>query len=327
MDPRISVVICTHNRPEYLERALQSLRDQSLPAPEFEVLVVDNGSAPSTAELVHQMCRRMPNMRYLCEPRLGLSWARNTGAEACRSAYVVYLDDDARAHPEWLAAYLKVFETVRPMPACVGGRVWLDWGGPAPAWLPPSYYPFYSQLDLGPRSRTLHGKEYVVGASMAFSKAVLAQLGGFPTDLGRKGGLLLSGEESYLLGRIISRSLPIFYAADAIAWHSVPRERQTRRWFFSRIFWGGVSHRRMIDREPERHSRIYYVREICYDLRIIFVFLMRYLWQMAAGDYETRFQHLTDSVSRLGSLRTHLSYAHRGRVAAKAADVPVLPFS
>src|SRR5262245_33113158 len=130
--PRISAVICTHNRAGFLRRALESLREQSLPPEVFEVLVIDNASADETEEVTRSMMAQMPNLRYLKEERLGLSWARNTGMQASRTNYIAYLDDDARADRDWLANLLRLFEASNP--ACIGGRVWLDWEPAAPAW-------------------------------------------------------------------------------------------------------------------------------------------------------------------------------------------------
>ncbi len=83
--PRISAVVCTHNRADYLAKALNSLTRQSLPAFEFEILVVDNASTDGTARLVESVAAAVPNLRYVREERLGLSWARNAGAAAARA--------------------------------------------------------------------------------------------------------------------------------------------------------------------------------------------------------------------------------------------------
>ena len=99
---RISVIIATHNRADLLSIALESVARQTLDPTRYEVIVVDNASTDKTAALVKQMSTGMPQLRYIAEERLGLSWARNAGLAAAQSPYVAYLDDDARAEPIWL---------------------------------------------------------------------------------------------------------------------------------------------------------------------------------------------------------------------------------
>jgi glycosyltransferase involved in cell wall biosynthesis len=133
--PRISATICTHNRAEYLGKALKSLSVQTLPAEDFEVLVVDNASTDDTAALVESVRPILPSLRYVFEGSLGLSRARNTAIREARGDYIAFLDDDAVAVSEWLEAILTAFDTVKPTPVCVGGRIEPIWEGARPSWL------------------------------------------------------------------------------------------------------------------------------------------------------------------------------------------------
>ena len=77
----ISAIICTHNRDQYLGAAIDSLLAQTLN--QIEVIVVDNASTDTTAEVVQQRLSD-PRLRYVYEATLGLSTARNTGARAAK---------------------------------------------------------------------------------------------------------------------------------------------------------------------------------------------------------------------------------------------------
>jgi glycosyltransferase involved in cell wall biosynthesis len=309
--PRISAVICTHNRANYLEEALVRLAGQSLSYDDFEVLVVDNASTDVTAEVTRRFAARLPTLRYLREDRLGLSWARNAGAAACRSPYVAYLDDDARAAPNWLERLLYNFERADPAPACIGGRVWLDWDGAAPAWLPPRYYSVYTHVDHGEADRPLGDGEYVVGANLAFRRDVLLELGGFDTNLGRRGSVLMSGEESAVVGKIRARRLPIYYAGSAAVWHAVPPARRKRRWLWLRMFWDGAS-QPLID-SGTAQSRSHYLRQACFDLRRMTRFTWNGVLAGIRGEREKRLENILTLVQRTGRLRTHLLLA-AGRI-------------
>ena len=98
--PEITAIICTHNRERFLESCIQSLFDQTLDARRYEILVVDNGSNDGTRAICDKFKDRL-NFKYIFEPVLGLSQARNTGWKNARGRYVGYIDDDATADQRW----------------------------------------------------------------------------------------------------------------------------------------------------------------------------------------------------------------------------------
>jgi len=94
----VSVAICTRERPRDLARCLESLR--ALTARPLEILVIDN--AP-VSDHTRRIVALFEEARYLREPRRGLSAARNTALASARGDIVAFIDDDAVAHPAWLA--------------------------------------------------------------------------------------------------------------------------------------------------------------------------------------------------------------------------------
>src|SRR3712207_2632458 len=101
MAPLISAIVCTWNRIALLEGALAALVDQ-VSAPPHEIIVVDNASPDASGALIHRYAGRHPQVRYLYEPRQGLSYARNAGVRAARGAIIAFTDDDVRVAPEWM---------------------------------------------------------------------------------------------------------------------------------------------------------------------------------------------------------------------------------
>ncbi len=102
---RISVVIATKDRAEYLDNALQSFGRQ-IGAPSFEVIVVDNGSRDATPHVVeHARAHQTFEISYLYEERPNRGAARNRGIAAATGHLVLFCDDDIAAPPGFLAAH------------------------------------------------------------------------------------------------------------------------------------------------------------------------------------------------------------------------------
>ena len=236
MGIKISAIICTHNRSAYLEKAIRSLIDQTLPKEQYEIIVVDNASTDSMREIVERF-----QARYIYEPILGLSQARNTGWQAAKGEYVAYLDDDAIAAPQWLEKILDVFENIKPRPGCVGGRIEPMWGAERPAWLSDKMLGQLTILDWGSDPKFLDAEQWIAGANMAFPGKLLEEIGGFCTNLGRKGAALLSMEENMLRMKINKKGYGCFYEPGAVVKHHILPERLTKKWFLDRAYWNGAS--------------------------------------------------------------------------------------
>ncbi|MBI3812117.1 MAG: glycosyltransferase family 2 protein [Nitrospirae bacterium] len=243
--PLISVVICTHNRADYLNKAIRSVLDQSLPGDRYELIVVDNASTDHTRETVRAF-EPAGNVRYLYEGTLGLCHARNTGWQQARGRYVVYLDDDAVACPGWLAAVKEAFATA-PDIGVVGGRVEPIWEGERPAWLSDDLALGLTILDWSDTPKFILDvrREWLVGANMAAPTAVLKEIGGFHPGLDRVGTRMLSSGDVYLQKQILRRGYSCLYHPMMAVRHLVPRSRLEKRWFIRRYYWQGLSNAAM----------------------------------------------------------------------------------
>ena len=99
---KISVIIPTYNRKKTLERAIQSVINQSLSP--FEILIIDDGSNDGTEEWVKD---NFQNIKYIYQNNHGVSSARNIGIENAYGDWVAFLDSD----DEWLPN--KLYEQVK----------------------------------------------------------------------------------------------------------------------------------------------------------------------------------------------------------------------
>jgi glycosyltransferase involved in cell wall biosynthesis len=95
MTVKVSVIIPVYNPGKYIDPAIDSLLRQTLPANEFEVLFVDDGSTDDTPERLDQLAKEHPHFRAIHIPNSG--WPgkpRNVGVDEARGEYVQFLDQD-----------------------------------------------------------------------------------------------------------------------------------------------------------------------------------------------------------------------------------------
>ncbi|HTR43348.1 MAG TPA: glycosyltransferase [Pseudomonadales bacterium] len=103
----ISVIICSHNpRENYLRRVLDALRAQTLPAKEWELLLIDNASAEPLAGRFDLSWH--PNGRHMREDKIGLTPARLRGIAESKGDLLVFVDDDNVLRADYLQACQKI---------------------------------------------------------------------------------------------------------------------------------------------------------------------------------------------------------------------------
>ncbi len=89
-----SVIIPVYNVAPYIAKTLDSVLRQGLEASEYEVIMVNDGSEDSSADICREYCERFPNFKLVNQENAGVSAARNRGIDAAQGEYVVFLDAD-----------------------------------------------------------------------------------------------------------------------------------------------------------------------------------------------------------------------------------------
>ena len=106
-NPSVSVIIPTYNCAHLINRAIQSILNQTYQ--DFEIIVVDDGSKDNTEEVVKGF--KDKRIRYLRHDKnMGEGATRNTGIKASRCEYIAFQDSDDECFPEKLEKQMKVFE-------------------------------------------------------------------------------------------------------------------------------------------------------------------------------------------------------------------------
>lgn len=235
----ISIVICTHHRPDDLQRALAGFRaTHAGTRSPYEIIVVENGEQSRvTRDAVAAHRDAMP-IRYCNEPALGLSRARNLGLSEARGRAVAFIDDDAVPSPGWVDVHAYAYEHEDVVAA--GGPVRLQWQSERPAWLSDQALQFFSHLDQGDQAHRFDTSQAPVGTNMSLRRSAALLAGGFDPRLGRRGRRLISCEESLVFHRLRSQG-DIVYLPSAAVDHYVSAARLNRRWLLRRQYAQGQS--------------------------------------------------------------------------------------
>ena len=199
---RFSVVIPTYNRRGTLRQALEAVAGQDYP--DYEVIVVDDGSSDGTPRMVSET---FPRARCLAQDNRGPAAARNRGVGAASGEVVAFTDDDCQPPPDWLSRLAGGYARF-PGVAGVGGSI------RAPeAVLRANLYAQYEQYI----SRVIHqsGEEESAGGyecpaggtnNMSYRKSVLEAVGGFD-----EGFPVAAGEDADLKLRIVQAGHQLAY--------------------------------------------------------------------------------------------------------------------
>ena len=96
---KVSVVIPVYQVENYLERAVDSVLEQTLH--EIEIILVDDGSEDTSPQICDRYAREHPDrIRVIHKENEGLGMARNTGVGAAVGAEIAFRDADGTAEPE-----------------------------------------------------------------------------------------------------------------------------------------------------------------------------------------------------------------------------------
>lgn len=241
--PLVSVIVCTHNPPpRLLAWALRSLDEQTLPATEFEVIVIDSGSEPPL-DRARLPLRRGATLHRERQP--GLSRARVAGIRLAHASLLVFVDDDNSLAPDYLANAVAIAAR-EPGIGAFGGKAMARVPVRIPAWKR-GLLDGLGVRDEGDQVITASTDEWgpwePMGAGMAVRADVAAHFASFPgvTTLGRTGTGALSGDDSLLARLAYRHGYACSYQPSLRLTHAMKRDR-LRTWRLARTYYGhGVS--------------------------------------------------------------------------------------
>ena len=255
MPTKITVAVCTFNRAPLLGKCLEGLVAQTIVARNMQVVVVDNNSTDDTPDVCNDFSSRLPNLKYVFEPKQGLSRARNRALEEAGAPIIIYIDDDAVPYPNWAKKFIEAFHRY-PDCSIIGGESEPDFETDRPDWLDDDLLQSYScGLNYSDDYHYLENDEWLVECNLGYRVEPLKAAGGFSERLGRNGSLLLSGDGA-VNDLIIHAGGKQLYTPFARVRHLVPASRMTPKWIAQRKFWGGVTSGVVEDYMKERTGQV-----------------------------------------------------------------------
>lgn len=218
----LSVIICTYNRDQHIERALHSLIKQDYDKSDYEIIVVDNNSTDKTPEIIRDFKNNHPDFNIILakETRQGLSYGRNKGIALARGTYLSYIDDDGIAKEDYISK-IKQYTEQYPNYYALGGKVLPTYETKEePNWMSNYIERIISVVDLGNQVKELP-KIYPVGCNMIFKKEIFKHVGSFNTEL------KLRSDDKYIFLKIRQEGYKVLYLPKVVVWHFIDAFRTT----------------------------------------------------------------------------------------------------
>lgn len=221
--PLVTVAVCTRDRPADLAICLEALGE--LDYPRLDLLVIDN--APRNHETSQLIQSRYPQVRYVCEPRPGLDWARNRAILEAQGEIVAFTDDDVVVDVGWVKALAQLFAEQPEVMGVTGlvvpyeleteaQQLFEKQGGFGKGFIRRWY-----RVDRAAQVQPIyyHGAgQFGTGANMAFRRSLFERIGDFHPALD-VGTATNGGGDLEMFFRLLYAGYTLVYEPSAIVRH------------------------------------------------------------------------------------------------------------
>jgi len=288
---RVTIAVLTYQRPRDLAELLPALVSQAREvSAEVDILVVDNDPAGGARAVVREAAADAP-VRYTHEATPGIAAARNRALDEARSALLVFIDDDERPTPHWLAHLLAVHAGHR-VQAVVG--------------------PVVSRYDTPPSRWVESGRFFDRRRMPTLTPVTVAATNNLLLDLAwvHRNGLrfdtrfgLSGGSDSLFTRQLHNRGGRMLWCDEAVVIDVVPASRLTRTWVLRRAYRiGNASSRVLLDGTAPGRQLLVRLRLLGAGGARVIVGSLRYLAGLVTGQIGHRARGLRTAARGAGML-------------------------
>ncbi len=255
----ISVVIPTHNGENTLPRVLEKLKMQKGTGDiSWEIIVVDNNSTDNTENIVREYQKAWLTeypLKYVFEPKQGVLYARNRGAQEAKGEFVGFLDDDNIPADDWVKKAYE-FGKDNPKAGAWASRAYGEFEGEIPQGFE-KIKDFFAAIDRGKELKTYRKQDLVLppGAGLVVRRYVWLKI--TPKLLNssfffakRYRNRWIPGEDIIALVHMQNEGFEIWYNPDMVISHIMPAWRMKKDYILS--FFRGIG----LSRYPTRNARL-----------------------------------------------------------------------
>jgi glucosyl-dolichyl phosphate glucuronosyltransferase len=254
MSLKASVIINTHNRPDYLAGCLRALVNQSIPHSDYEIVVVDNSSSKfrnenqRVADLIAEENNGL-SVRYFYDDVMGgLTHSRNLAVRMAETNVIVQADDDSLPCVDYVAAAISGLSNSDV--ALIKGRMVAKYEGgePDPELIRQLKRPVhrgyiipdFTVIDLG-SERVQINPNIAYASNCAFKKDFYLKAGGYGPDGFPAPFLYWNGSGEYHYAKAAPQmGYTVWYEPKMSADHIIPASRLKPEFFFARSFYYGI---------------------------------------------------------------------------------------
>ena len=223
----ISIIICCYNSASRLEKTIQHIALQKQVSFSFEVVLVDNNSTDKTSVVAQKLFLKynIVNYQIVFESTKGLIYARKCGVLNAKHDILVFCDDDNWLEVNYLFNVALGFN-IYPDAGILGSwsEAVFDENQIVPIWFN-SVKECFAVIDKPSFDRECN---FVVGAGMAIRKKIAEAIFNEKFQfIGRKGNLLLSGEDNEICEKTIKLGYKVYQLRNLKFTHYLPPNRLT----------------------------------------------------------------------------------------------------
>jgi GT2 family glycosyltransferase len=230
--PLVTVAVCTRDcHDKDLRLCLDSLN--RLDYPKLDIIIIDN--APCTLGTKNLVTKHYSQMRYICEDRPGLNWARNRAILEARGEIIAFTDDDVVVDPGWVKALAAVFDEEPEAMAVTGAIVPYEieteaqelfekYGSFVHGGFCKGFVRRWYRTNAGPVGRTHGGSgRFGAGANMAYRRSLFDRIGYFDPALD-VGTVTNGGGDLEMFFRVLKEGYMLVYEPNALVRHRHRRD-------------------------------------------------------------------------------------------------------